>query len=59
MEIHIKGSVKEVADLIELIRGRQKAEIQLGVDGRELTKAVLGANRDTGEGGGGVNVKRG
>ena len=43
MEIHIKGSTKEIADLIEMIRGRQEADVKLNFDGRDLAKSVLEA----------------
>lgn len=49
MEIHIKGSVKELADLIKLIEGRQAQEIRLGVEGNEIAKSVLEASRGTSE----------
>lgn len=50
MEIHFKGSAKEFVDLIEQIAGRQNKEIELAVDGKELTKSVLEAIHDTSEG---------
>lgn len=49
MEIHIKGSTKEIADLIEMIRGRQEADVKLNFDGRDLAKSVLEATRGTSE----------
>lgn len=47
MEIHIKCSTKEVADLIDMIRGWQDTDVKLDFNGRALAESVLEANRGT------------
>ena len=50
MEVRIIGKPKEIADLIEMMKGRQVEEIHLGVDAKGLNQSAVEAIRGICEG---------
>lgn len=50
MEVRIIGNAKEIADLIERIKGRQNIEVPFELDVQSVTKSVFESIRDTSEG---------